>query len=102
LVEDGTLNKGTATSVLDDMWATGADPAAIVAEKGLAQVSDSGVIKTTIQEVLAQNDAMVQRYLGGEEKLFGALMGQAMKALKGQGNPQVVKEALQKVLAEKS
>ena len=52
-----------------------------------------------MQQVLADNAAMVQRYLDGEDKLFGALMGQCMKALKGQGNPAVVREALQAALA---
>ena len=52
-----------------------------------------------MQQVLSDNEAMVQRYLGGEEKVFGALMGQCMKALKGQGNPQFVREALQRILA---
>jgi aspartyl-tRNA(Asn)/glutamyl-tRNA(Gln) amidotransferase subunit B len=101
LVSDGTLNKGTATTVLEAMWDTGADPAQIVAEKGLAQVSDSSLIEDTVRQVLAQNAAMVQRYLGGEDKLLGALMGECMKALKGQGNPQIVRETLQKILAEK-
>ena len=101
LVTDGTLNKGTAMTVLEEMWASGADPAQIVEEKSLSQVSDSSVIENTIQDVLGQNDAMVQRYLGGEDKLFGALMGQAMKALKGQGNPQVVRETLQRLLTDK-
>ena len=98
LVEDGTLNKGTAATVLDEMWATGTDPARIVEEKGLAQVSDTGLIDSTIQQVLAANEATVQRYLAGEQKVFGALMGEAMRALKGQGNPQVVRETLQKAL----
>jgi aspartyl-tRNA(Asn)/glutamyl-tRNA(Gln) amidotransferase subunit B len=98
LVENGTINRGTAAVVLEAMWASGADPAQIVQEKGLAQVSDSSVIDSTIAQVLADNAAMVQRYLNGEEKLFGALMGQAMKALKGQGNPQALRESLQQAL----
>lgn len=100
LVTDGTLNKGTAATVLDEMWSSGADPATIVEEKGLAQVSDSSLIDDTVAQVLARNEAMVQRYLNGEDKLFGALMGQCMAALKGQGNPQVVREALQRRLGE--
>jgi aspartyl-tRNA(Asn)/glutamyl-tRNA(Gln) amidotransferase subunit B len=82
------------------MWSSGAGPAQIVEDKGLAQVSDSSLIDETVAQVLAANDAMVQRYLGGEEKVFGALMGQCMKALKGQGNPQIVREALQQRLGE--
>jgi aspartyl-tRNA(Asn)/glutamyl-tRNA(Gln) amidotransferase subunit B len=99
LVSDGTLNKGTAAAVLEAMWDTGADPAQIVAEKGLAQVSDSSLIEETVQRVLAENEDMVKRLLNGEDKLLGALMGECMKALKGQGNPQVVREALQRILA---
>jgi aspartyl-tRNA(Asn)/glutamyl-tRNA(Gln) amidotransferase subunit B len=101
LVSDGTLNKGTAATVLEAMWDSGADPAKIVDEQGLAQVSDSGLIDSTVQQVLDENADMVQRYLDGEEKVLGALMGQCMKALKGQGNPQVVREALQAALAGK-
>ena len=98
LVAEGTINRNTAVTVLGEMWYSGDDPAAIVEAKGLAQVSDSSVIDDTIAQVLADNAAMARRYVDGEDKLFGALMGQAMKALKGQGNPQVVRESLQKRL----
>jgi aspartyl-tRNA(Asn)/glutamyl-tRNA(Gln) amidotransferase subunit B len=101
LVGDGTINKGTATTILSEMWETGADPAKIVKEKGLAQVSDTGLIGETIAKILAENDKMVQDYLDGKEKLFGALVGLCMKALKGQGNPQVVTEILKQQIAAK-
>lgn len=94
LVDGGTLNKGTAATVLAEMWETGADPAKIVEEKGLAQVSDTSAISAIVAQVLEENAAVVARYLGGEEKLFGSLMGQCMKALKGKGNPAVVTELL--------
>jgi len=51
--------------------------------------------------VLADNAAMVEDYLGGKDKLFGALMGMVMKSTKGQGNPQVVKDELARQLAAK-
>jgi aspartyl-tRNA(Asn)/glutamyl-tRNA(Gln) amidotransferase subunit B len=98
LVDDGTLNKGTGMTVLSEMWETGETPEKIVSEKGLAQVSDTSVIEQAIAQVLDENAGMVQEYLGGKEKLFGALMGNAMKALKGQGNPQVVKELLTRLI----
>jgi len=65
LVESGAINKGTATTVLETVWAEGGDPAAIVQAKGLAQVSDTSAIVTTIEQVLASQSAMVTRYLGG-------------------------------------
>ncbi len=98
LVENGTINKGTGLEVLNAMWETGQSPARIVEEKGLAQVSDTSAISGVVAEVLAANEAVIQRYLAGEEKLFGALMGQCMKALKGKGNPAVVTELLKQEL----
>jgi aspartyl-tRNA(Asn)/glutamyl-tRNA(Gln) amidotransferase subunit B len=98
LVDDGALNKGTATTVLGEMWETGADPAVIVAEKGLGQVSDTGAISTAVAKVLSENEKMVSDYLGGKDKLFGALMGMSMKELKGQGNPQLITDILKQEL----
>lgn len=101
LVESGAINKGTATTVLETVWAEGGDPAAIVQAKGLAQVSDTSAIVTTIEQVLASQSAMVTRYLGGEEKVFGALMGAVMKAMGGKANPQVVTEVLKVELGKR-
>ncbi|MCY4525399.1 MAG: Asp-tRNA(Asn)/Glu-tRNA(Gln) amidotransferase subunit GatB, partial [Anaerolineaceae bacterium] len=98
MVNDGTLNRGTATAVLEAMWDSGDDPQQIVRERGLAQISDSDVIDRTIDELLAQQPQLVERYRAGETKLLGALMGQAMKALRGQGNPATVRQALQQRL----
>ncbi len=98
MVSDGTLNRGTATAVLEAMWDSGSDPQQIVRERGLAQISDSDVIGQTIDELLAQQTQLVKRYRAGETKLLGALMGQAMKALRGQGNPAALRQALQQRL----
>lgn len=95
-----TLNKAGAEKALAIMWETGDDPAAIVEREGLAQVSDTGAIESAVREVLAQNTDMVARYKEGQQKLFGALMGKSMGALKGKGNPAIVKETLQKLLDE--
>jgi aspartyl-tRNA(Asn)/glutamyl-tRNA(Gln) amidotransferase subunit B len=101
LVDGGTLHKGTGTTVLETMWTTGDDPTQIVEREGLAQVSDTSAITTAIEQVLAANAKMVQDYLGGKDKLFGALMGQVMRQMGGKANPQVVTEALKAVLAAK-
>jgi aspartyl-tRNA(Asn)/glutamyl-tRNA(Gln) amidotransferase subunit B len=101
LVDGGAINKGTAVEILAEMWETGADPAKIVAEKGLAQVSDTSAIADVVAKVLDDNAAVVARYLGGEEKVFGALMGQCMKALKGKGNPAVVTEILKQQIEKR-
>ncbi len=94
MVDSSQLNKGSAIRVLELMWEGGESAAAIVAREGLAQVSDSGAIAEAVAQVLATNDKMVQDYLSGKDKLFGALMGQCMKALGGKGNPAVVTDVL--------
>jgi aspartyl-tRNA(Asn)/glutamyl-tRNA(Gln) amidotransferase subunit B len=98
LVDNNTLNKGSAETVLAIMWETGDDPSAIVEREGLAQISDESVIEAQIDAVLAENDKLVQRYLEGQDKLFGALMGKSMGAMKGKGDPQVVTRLLRQKL----
>ena len=93
-VDGGTLNKNSGEKVLTLMLETGDSSAAIIEREGLAQVNDESVIEATIDEVLTQNDKMVQDYLGGKDKLFGALMGKSMGAFKGKGNPQVIQRIL--------
>jgi len=94
LVRAGTINLNTAKKVFQEAFGAGADPAALIAERGLAQVSDSSAIAEVVAEVLASNAPMVERFRAGEEKLFNALFGQVMRALKGQGQPDAVRRAL--------
>ena len=99
LVADGTINLNTAKKVFQEAFEAGVDPTRMVAERGLAQVSDEGPIKAAIADVLAANPREVERFRAGEEKVVGFLMGQAMKALKGQGKPDVVQRLLREALA---
>lgn len=95
LVENGTINPATARKdVLPEVWATGESPAAIVDQKGLAQISDEGVIAEKIDEVIAGNGDMVTRYLEGNDKVINALFGRTMGLLKGKGDPAVVRQVL--------
>jgi len=81
------------------MVVSGKMPQAIVAEKGLVQVSDSAALEQAIQEVLNAQADKVADYRSGNEKIFGFLMGQIMKATKGKANPQMVNDLLKKKLA---
>lgn len=94
LVDAGTINKNTAATLVVEMWDTGGDPERIVQEKGMAQVSDTAEVSAAVDEALAAAGDLVARYAAGEDKLFGPIMGKVMGALKGRGNPQVVKELL--------
>ncbi|MGH2829243.1 MAG: Asp-tRNA(Asn)/Glu-tRNA(Gln) amidotransferase subunit GatB, partial [Actinomycetota bacterium] len=98
LVEDGKINRNTGKRVLQQSFETGKEPSAIVAEQGLEQVSDTGAIDAAIAGVLDANAAEVQRYRAGEEKVFGFLVGQVMKSLKGQGNPSLINDRLRALL----
>jgi len=102
LVAAGTINLNTAKKVFQKAFEAGEDPKAIVDREGLAQVSDEGAIASAIDEMLAANAAEVERFRAGEEKVLGFLVGQAMKALKGKGNPSLVNEILRNKLTGSS
>ena len=74
------------------------DPAAIVEERGMKQVSDTGAIEAVIDAVLAANPDKVAQYQGGKTGLIGFFVGQVMKEMRGQGNPKVINELLAKKL----
>lgn len=74
------------------------DPATVVEERGMKQVSDTGAIEAIIDAVLAQNPDAVQKYKDGNTKITGFLVGQCMKQMKGQGNPKIINEILFKKL----
>jgi aspartyl-tRNA(Asn)/glutamyl-tRNA(Gln) amidotransferase subunit B len=98
LVSDSTINGRIAKEVFEAMVETGKDPGAIVAEKGLRQVTDTGAIDAAVDQVLAANAGKVAEYKSGKDKLFGFFVGQVMKAMAGKGNPALVNEALKKKL----
>ena len=99
LVSDGTINGRIAKEVFEAMVETGKEAAAIVEEKGLRQVSDTGAIEKAIDEVMAKNQDKVAEYRSGKDKLLGFFVGQTMKATGGKANPGVVNELLKKKLA---
>ncbi len=98
LVDAGTISGKIAKTVFDAMWATGHEPARIVKEQGLVQVSDTGAIEPIIDAIIAANPDQVEEYRGGKEKVFGFFVGQVMKASKGKANPALVNELLKRKL----
>ncbi|MGB8274976.1 MAG: Asp-tRNA(Asn)/Glu-tRNA(Gln) amidotransferase subunit GatB, partial [Alphaproteobacteria bacterium] len=98
LIVDGTISGRIAKEVFELMFETGKSAAAIVEEKGLRQVSDTGAIEAAVDQVLAGNADKVAEYKGGKEKLFGFFVGQVMKATGGKANPGVVNEVLKRKL----
>lgn len=100
LVDEKVINANTGKRVLETMYQTGDDPQKIVEREGLAMVSDTSVIDDAIREILEGNPGELERYRGGEEKLFGFFMGQVMRATKGKADPAAAKQRLQEMLSE--
>ncbi len=99
LMENDTISGRIAKDVFGFMIETGKDAAAIVAERGLVQVTDSGAIEAAIDKVIGENAAKVAEYRGGKPALFGWFVGQVMKSTGGKANPAAVNEILKRKLA---
>jgi aspartyl-tRNA(Asn)/glutamyl-tRNA(Gln) amidotransferase subunit B len=99
LIADGTISGRLAKDIFTEMVASGGDPAAIVAAKGLRQVTDSGAIEAAIDAVLAAQGDKVAEYRAGRDKLYGFFVGQIMRATQGRANPALVNQLLKKKLA---
>ena len=99
-IDKGTISANAGKEVFGELFRTGKDPGAIIQEKGLAQVSDTSAIEAVVDEVLARCSGEVESYRAGKKQVFGFLVGQAMKAMKGKGNPQLVNALLKKKLGD--
>ena len=100
LIAAGTISGKIAKQVFPEMWETGKAAEAIVKEKGLVQISDTGALEELAAKVIAANPQSVEDFKAGKKKAVGFLMGQIMKETKGQANPQVVNGILTKKLSE--
>jgi aspartyl-tRNA(Asn)/glutamyl-tRNA(Gln) amidotransferase subunit B len=96
---DNTISGKIAKDVLAAMWAGEGDADAVIAKKGLKQITDSGAIEKVVDEVIANNPKQLEQYRAGKEALFGYFVGAVMKATQGKANPAQVNELLKKKLA---
>lgn len=94
LIDDNTISGKIAKTVFEEMIQTGGDPAVIVKEKGLTQVTDTAEIEAIIDRVISENPDSVSDFKNGKERALKFLMGQAMKESKGKANPKIVNELL--------
>ncbi|MBT7484082.1 Asp-tRNA(Asn)/Glu-tRNA(Gln) amidotransferase subunit GatB, partial [Candidatus Peregrinibacteria bacterium] len=100
LVEEGAISNNQAKGVVfEAMFETGKDPEKIIEEKGLKQVSDTGAIEAIVDQVLSENPSAVEDFKTGKGNVLGFLIGQVMKASKGQANPGMVNEIMRKKLS---
>src|SRR5215216_2618475 len=101
MVTDKTISGNAGKTVLAELIQNGGDPAQIVNEKGLAQVSDESFIQEAVTKVLNDNLSEVEKYLAGKETLLQWFMGQVARATKGKADPNVTKELMLKALEER-
>ncbi|MGD9903986.1 MAG: Asp-tRNA(Asn)/Glu-tRNA(Gln) amidotransferase subunit GatB [Vicinamibacterales bacterium] len=98
LVDAGTISTTAAKTVFEQMARSGREAAEIVAEQGLAQVSDEGVLSAVVADVLAAHADAVTQYRNGKKAAFGFLVGEAMKASGGNGDPRRLSQLLRAAL----
>ncbi|WHX25038.1 Asp-tRNA(Asn)/Glu-tRNA(Gln) amidotransferase subunit GatB [Virgibacillus halodenitrificans] len=101
LIEDGTISSKIAKKVFAELVESGGDPEQIVKDKGLVQISDEGQLREIIAQVLAENEQSIIDYKNGKDKAQKYLVGQVMKATKGQANPPMVNKILVEELDKK-
>ncbi|MCE4049953.1 MULTISPECIES: Asp-tRNA(Asn)/Glu-tRNA(Gln) amidotransferase subunit GatB [Bacillaceae] len=94
LIEDGTISSKIAKQVFKELIENGGDAEQIVKDKGLVQISDEGALLQVISEALDNNPQSIDDFKNGKQKAVGFLVGQIMKATKGQANPQMVNKLL--------
>ena len=95
---DNTISGKIAKEVFEAMWNGEGDADAVIAKKGLKQITDTGAIEKVIDEIIAKNPKQLEQYRAGKEALFGFFVGQVMKATGGKANPAQVNEILKKKL----
>ncbi len=101
-ISDGTISGKAAKTVFESLWQGehGKNVDAIIAAKGLKQISDDNAIEKLVDDVLAANPQQVEDYRNGKEKAFNSLIGQIMKATQGKANPTQVNAILKKKLTQ--
>jgi aspartyl-tRNA(Asn)/glutamyl-tRNA(Gln) amidotransferase subunit B len=99
LIDAGTIGSKAAKEVFDEVATSGDDPRAVVERKGLAQVSDPNAIREAAQRVLERNAAQAEQYRAGKTQVFGFLVGQLMKEMRGRANAELANAILKELLS---
>ncbi len=98
MVQRNEITRGTAKKVFKEVFDTGCDPVKYVEENNLKTVTDTGAVKTAIEQVIAANEKSVDEYKSGKEKALQYLIGQSMRMLKGKADPKTVTSILKELL----
>jgi aspartyl-tRNA(Asn)/glutamyl-tRNA(Gln) amidotransferase subunit B len=98
LIDRGTISSTAGRQVLEGMLDTGRDPAALVEEMGLSQISDTEALRGIVQAIVAENPKPAADYRAGKEKAMAFFTGQAMKRTRGKANPKVLQQLFEEEL----
>ena len=99
LIDEGVISGNAAKTVFEEMYQTQKEPAVIVEDKGLKQITDDKAIDEMVETVLQANLSQVEEYKNGKEKVLGFLVGQVMKISKGKANPGAVNKLLKEKMS---
>jgi len=98
LVDANTVNTPTGKALLEKVQQSGKSPAEIVETEGLAQVSDTGLIREIAAKIVVENPENVEKYRGGKDSLIGWFVGQVMRESRGKADPNMAREVLEELL----
>ena len=98
IIENGTISNNQGKKVIEELFANPRDPEIIIKEKGLVQISDEGALLKIVVEIIDNNPQSVTDYKNGKDRAIGFLVGQTMRATKGQGNPQLLNKLIKEEL----
>lgn len=101
MIKSGTISSKQAKTVFEEMMASGKNPEEIAEEKGMKQISDAAMLKEIANDILTQNPSLVEDYRNGKTRAVGFIVGQIMKATKGQANPKMTNQLVTDLLKEK-
>ncbi|MBH9968612.1 Asp-tRNA(Asn)/Glu-tRNA(Gln) amidotransferase subunit GatB [[Bacillus] enclensis] len=101
LIEKGTISSKIAKKVFKELVENGGDAEQIVKDKGLVQISDEGALLKIVTETLDNNPQSIEDFKNGKDRAIGFLVGQIMKATKGQANPPMVNKLLQQEIQKR-
>jgi aspartyl-tRNA(Asn)/glutamyl-tRNA(Gln) amidotransferase subunit B len=99
LLEEGVINGSTAKGLLAELYMSGGDAAALIAERGLGQVGDTAELGQVISDVIEANPKACADFRGGHEPALQSLVGQVMKATRGRADARLVTTMLRERLS---
>ncbi|GMR24318.1 MAG: Asp-tRNA(Asn)/Glu-tRNA(Gln) amidotransferase subunit GatB [Acidobacteriota bacterium] len=100
LIDDGAISGTVGKDVFEKMFASGDAPGVIIEREGLTQISDTAAIEDLVRGVIDENPGQVAEFRAGKDKVLGWMVGQIMKASRGQANPKLARETLVRLLKE--